>query len=497
MLEMDDIRLLRDYADHQSEAAFAELVRRHVNLVHSVALRQTGNPHTAEEITQAVFLVLAHKAGSLGRNVVLSGWLYQTARLTAANHRRTESRRMHREQEAYMQSLVNEPQPDAWPQIKPLLEDAMAKLCDRDRDAIVLRFFEGKPLSEVGAALGASEAAAKVRVGRALEKLRKHFSRNGISRPAAALGGIIAANAVQASPAALTASILAAAGGSAVVAASTSTLMKGVLELVTITQLKLGIVGAVVALGVATPVILQQRTNARLRAENEVLRQQTAPSVVAQAPPPATNDIELARVQQEHLELLRLRGEVGRLRARTQELARLQGAIQRSSSAPAANSVSDPVDLPKESWTDAGFASPAAVLQTRGWAVVNGNRERFKESLYITDGAKKIMEGMLAQMIATSPDPTAARKQIADNGLGLEDAMLFPMMAEDRDQSYTGYRVLSQQAPTVDERILAVETTMASGAAKQEDMKFQRIGSDWKLVIDEDTIRAQIKRDQK
>src|SRR5437016_1453730 len=146
MPESDDIQLLREFAEQQSEAAFGEVVRRHVSLVYSVALRQTGNPHAAEEITQAVFIILARKAGSCGRNIVLSGWLYQTARLTAANFLRTERRRAFREQEAYMQSLSNEAGPEVWSQIAPLLDDAMAKLGEKDRDAVVLRFLDGKSL---------------------------------------------------------------------------------------------------------------------------------------------------------------------------------------------------------------------------------------------------------------------------------------------------------------------------------------------------------------
>src|ERR1017187_2617283 len=191
MPESDDIRLLKQYADENSESTFAELVARYVNLVYSAALRSAGNEHAAEEITQAVFIILARKAKSLGDKTVLSGWLYQTARLTAANYLRGEIRRQNREQEAYMQSILNEPESDpsrrsgaeaeGWRQIAPLLDDAMGRLGEKDRNAIVLRFFENKNLSEVGAALGASEDAAKMRVNRALEKLRKIFSKRGVT----------------------------------------------------------------------------------------------------------------------------------------------------------------------------------------------------------------------------------------------------------------------------------------------------------------------------
>ncbi len=164
MREPDDIGLLRDYGEHHSEEAFAVIVRRYVNLVYSVALRSVANPEAAEEITQAVFIILARKAPRLSGRTVVSGWLYQTARLTAARFVRTEIRRQKREREAYMQSLANEPEPQtAWPQIAPLLDAAMDRLGKKDRDAIVLRYFENKNLREVGAALGASEAAAVMR----------------------------------------------------------------------------------------------------------------------------------------------------------------------------------------------------------------------------------------------------------------------------------------------------------------------------------------------
>lgn len=207
MLEPPDIVLLRQYAEQASEAAFAELVKRHVNLVYSAALRKTRNPHAAEEITQAAFILLAKKARVLGKNTILSGWLYQATRLIAANFLRREIRRVRREQEACMQSSIHETESEIWVLIEPLLEEAMGRLNQTELNAIVLRFFEGKSFQEIGAALGGSENAAKKRVGRALDKLRKFFAKRGVGTTTAVIAGLMAVNSVQAAPPALANSV--------------------------------------------------------------------------------------------------------------------------------------------------------------------------------------------------------------------------------------------------------------------------------------------------
>lgn len=205
----EDIQLLRLYAAG-SERAFETVVTRYIGLVYSAALRQVREPGLAEEITQAVFLILARKAGSLGPGTILPGWLCRTARYTAANAIRREHSRRQREQEAYMQStLGDETSRIAWQEIWPLIDDAMARLGRTDRDALVLRFFENKTLKEVGAALGLEERAAQKRVNRSLEKLRSIFQKRGFGLTAAGLAATISANSVQAAPAGLTPAVLA------------------------------------------------------------------------------------------------------------------------------------------------------------------------------------------------------------------------------------------------------------------------------------------------
>ena len=170
----DDMALVREYAASRSEHAFAQLVTRHLDLVYSAALRRVGDVHLAEEIAQAVFVILARKAAALGAGTILSGWLYRTTRYAAADVLKQNRRRQIREQEAHMQSLLATPETDeTWKQIAPLLEEAVDALNERDRNAVVLRFFEEKTLAEVGAALGVSEDGARMRVNRALEQLRR------------------------------------------------------------------------------------------------------------------------------------------------------------------------------------------------------------------------------------------------------------------------------------------------------------------------------------
>src|SRR5436190_18166046 len=185
MEQATDIELLRRYTEENSEEAFATLVRRHVNLVYSTARRQVQDATMAEEVTQATFIVLARKARSLNGKTILSAWLYRTARFAAADARKVQMRRMKYEQEV---ACMEPPQADTtWQEIEPLLDDAMNSLGERDRAALLLRFFENKSLREVGSALGVSDDTAQKRINRALERLRKTFVRDGVTLSVTAL----------------------------------------------------------------------------------------------------------------------------------------------------------------------------------------------------------------------------------------------------------------------------------------------------------------------
>ncbi|MGZ4987937.1 MAG: RNA polymerase sigma factor, partial [Limisphaerales bacterium] len=280
MQELDDISLLREFTERNAEQAFAALVERHINKVYSVALRHTRNPNSAEEITHVVFVILAQKAKQLRKGVILEGWLYETARLTALTCIRGEIRRARREQEAYMQTVSNENESEAWAQIAPNLDAALAGLNATDRTAVVLRFFYGKSMSEIGATLGGTEESARKRVSRAIEKLRGYFSKRGITSTAATMTAALSVNAVQAAPAALikTTTALALANG-ATASTSTSTLTKGVLKIMAWSKTKTSVIAAIaMLLAVGSPVVLKYLA-AHRQAAAKAAFQQRFPSV--------------------------------------------------------------------------------------------------------------------------------------------------------------------------------------------------------------------------
>src|SRR5882724_10878904 len=194
-----DLQLLARYTRGHAEDAFAEIVRRHLDLVHSAALRQVRSPQLAEEVAQSVFTDLARNARRLAPDTILAAWLYQVTRRTAIDVVRREARRQLREQIATELNAMNATTAD-WTHIEPLLDDAMQALDETDRAAVLLRYFENKSLREVGATLGTSDDTAQKRVSRAVERLREFFAKRGVTAGASGLVVAISANAVQAAP---------------------------------------------------------------------------------------------------------------------------------------------------------------------------------------------------------------------------------------------------------------------------------------------------------
>jgi RNA polymerase sigma factor (sigma-70 family) len=307
----DDTQLLHRYAETRSEDAFAELVRRHVNLVHSAALRQVnGDAYLAQDVTQLVFTDLARKAATVAEYRVLAGWLFTSTRYAAAKLVRGEQRRRTREAEAHLMNELNGDQAETmdWDRVRPVLDETLAESSEADREAILLRFFEGRDFAEVGARLRLSENAARMRVECALEKLHALLARRGMTSTTAALAVALGGQAVMAAPAGLAATVTGAAlagGGTVAAGAAAGGLWATFMSM---TKLQVGISSALVVAG-ATGLVIQTRSNAALRDEVAGLRQQSS---------------QVESLRTENLRLARQAAEVAEMRADDAALARVQ-----------------------------------------------------------------------------------------------------------------------------------------------------------------------------
>lgn len=317
---IEDAELLRRYAEGGAENAFAELVRRRIDLVYSVALRQTGGDrHRAEDATQAVFTDLARKARALAARPVLVGWLHRSAQFAAAGLVRAEQRRQTREREAHTMETLNDPPRDAdWQKLRPVLDEALNEIDERDRDAILLRFFDGRPFAEIGARLRLTENAARMRVERALDQLAAALAKRGITSTTAALGAVIAQQVSAAAPAGLATAV----AGSAL--AQTSAAATGwAAGIFGASKLALGVAGGVAA-AAATAYGLQTKTNAALRSELAALHQQRQAVAILRSENRqlAANLAEVDALRRDDAELKQLAQQVTELQKASQERAR-------------------------------------------------------------------------------------------------------------------------------------------------------------------------------
>ncbi|MCL4180780.1 MAG: sigma-70 family RNA polymerase sigma factor, partial [Verrucomicrobia bacterium] len=259
---MNGTELLAEFRDNRSETAFGELVRRYTNLVYSVANRRLGNASLAQEMTQLVFIRLAKAVPKLRGDNELAAWLHRTTVHVSIDHWRSESRRRAREANAAV--MHAQPEAVAWNDLVLVLDESVDELNDPDRQAILLRFFNQKTMRELGAALGISEDAAKMRVNRALGRLRDKLVARGLaSASAIALGTALSQHAVEAAPAQLVAT-LAASNFSAAAGGGPRTAMVDFLPQVF--NLKF-VAGTVAVLSVGTAVLLWLHTQRAPTAE--------------------------------------------------------------------------------------------------------------------------------------------------------------------------------------------------------------------------------------
>lgn len=242
-----DADLIADYVATGSDDAFRRLVQRHLRLVYGAARRQIFDPQSADDVTQAVFILLARKAGSVSNPGLLSAWLMAATHYACCDARKAANRRrVHERKAAEMNPSGQGDEPDDETiRLLPLLDGAMCQLRESDRAVVTLRFLEGRSMGEVGAAAGISESAAAKRVERALNKLRGMLGCCGARVPLAGLtvalmaaGEASAGDVSRVTAATMSGTALAAARGLLPGASASVSIAKGAGQIMAIAKAK-------------------------------------------------------------------------------------------------------------------------------------------------------------------------------------------------------------------------------------------------------------------
>lgn len=450
-----DSELLREYANGNAEWAFAEIVHRHTSLVYSAALRQVLSPDLAAEVAQTVFVGLARGARALSPRLSpeasLAGWLCRSARNVSLNLRRDEFRRRSRERLAMEQPDTNpEASPD-WDKLRPVVDEALSELSETDHDALVMRYFKNQDLLSVGLALGVSDDAAQKRISRALEKLRDFLSRRGITTTAATLAVLLSANAVQTAPAGLAVAISSAAALAGTALTSTTAATIATQALVMTTLQKTLVILAIVAAGMATPLVIQHNALVKLRKENLALREQVGPLAQLTAENERLSNLVTRSTQPAPVpassEVLRLRGDVGLLRRENEELGRLLAQQQKTTTE----------FIPSAAWADAGNSTPEAAATTFAWAIKEGNKEK------------------LAGVLMFMQDQTNATSAgfVADIARGF-----LPLMSEIESS-----RLVFTENPASDEMTFWYQSRFKDGHTLMSPLTVKQIDGQWKVKM--------------
>jgi len=280
-----DSQLLDDFVHRKSDEAFREIVRRYVDLVHAAAMRQVRDPHVADDVTQATFIVLARRAAAVPAGH-LAGWLLKTARFCAKDALKKQTRRSHYEHEAaIMKSTVSQAPDASEAEIAASLDDAMARLRSKESTAVAMHYLQNRPLADVAAALGVSAEAARKIVSRSLVKLRGILQRRGVVvSSTAVLSAALLHQSAQTAPAALA---ISAAGASV----QSLSIAKGAIHMLLWTKIKAAaVVTAAVALSGGTGAVVLNYTLAAPPAQQSPKPQPAPP--ISEASVPASQPAE-------------------------------------------------------------------------------------------------------------------------------------------------------------------------------------------------------------
>ena len=476
---------LRKYVENHDEDAFRSVVSSYIGLVYSTARRQlNGDAELAADATQIVFTDLAKLAHTLYGGTMLGGWLHRHTCHVAATILRSERRRQFRERQAVEMNALQDHSETNLAQVAPILDEAINHLGQDDRTAILLRFFEQRDFRAIGRALGTNEDAAQKRVTRALEKLHSLLKHRGGAFSAVTLGTALATEAVTAAPAGLAVGISSAAMATAAVTGGTTVTL---LKIITMTKLKLGIIGAIVVAGVATPLVIQHQAQVKLREVNASLRQQAGEKdQLAVENQRLSNQLAEAKTSRslagEQLsELVRLRAEVGTLRNRKPGPAqnRQERLVERVVATTSDFQVQKQLDaptvtlLPAASWANVGTATPEASWQTLQWALAKRDINAFAQTVAWDPGVEAQAKGMF------DAAPETVRQKF-----GNVDGVLYAMMstAEKANANVAGYGVVSQNINGEDGTLI-VQEQHTDGQVKQNPISMHRFDDGWRILL--------------
>jgi RNA polymerase sigma factor (sigma-70 family) len=384
-MDAPDIDLLRRYAEDGDEGCFEELVRRHLGLVYSTALRHLGgDPHLAQDVAQIVFTHLAQSAKSLLGHRALAGWLFRDAFFVASKLVRADRRRSDREKQALMAISDSMLDQTGTKDLLPILDEIISNLRPKERDALVLRFFQGLDFQSTAERLGISQHAAEKRVERAVQRLRALLAAKGVTASSAAIGSALLAGGLASTPPILAAAISLSSLASVAVGQSSAWLTLASITIMT----KLKIAAAVLLIASASvPLIVQHNSIAKLRSENlqfQEAQRQLNERLTNSLPPQASIDPgDLERFKAEHQELMRLRGEVGVRKRQIEDLK--TKLVQTNRTEPKTT----PDDAQREggryfaaeNWANLGYSEPQSAAITFFWALRNGDQSGYSGAM--------------------------------------------------------------------------------------------------------------------
>jgi RNA polymerase sigma factor (sigma-70 family) len=491
-----DQALLGRYAREGCEDAFAEIVRRHVDLVYAVALREVRSPQLAEEIVQAVFQDLARQARRLRADTAVAGWLHLVAYRTAVDAIRREARRHVREETAIEMNALNAAA-EPWPQIEPLLDAAVAALSPNDRAAVVLRYFENRPLREVGDALNISEDAAQKRVGRAVERLRDFLAGRGVCVSVGGLTTLVTANAVVSAPASLAGTVLSAilvSGEATAIAVGTATATGWLTAKTTTAVLALGLVAG------SGTLLHQQRELHRV--QNDLSNAWATNNVLTETveKTQAALDVQAGELEQrrkDQTELARLRNRVGQLQRELEDFS-APGArpqLPSTNASPRGAQTATPRStwpLGEPRWPnqfgDQGLATPQAAAETVLWAAQHAQHELIK-MIHLSDeslrqyqseprAAAEGIEDLTSYVRGYIEGGGGTQRQVWLTGGEREDGILALTALSDSDVVTNNYNNV------VAFRVTHRDDLRDNTSERFQDMRFYETGGQWKLIIE-------------